>query len=305
MRQATYDGTVDIFAEVPGSIYGIATDAGARSQYLYAANISSLRPSVSRVHVDTLEITPVLDDVGPLRTIAIDEFGQKLYYFDGPNDRFMRANLDGSGLEESVLIDNPNPDLSFDVDSAGGWIYWVGRVNLIRNGIWRAPLAGGEKELIVAPTLGELGIHPHTLALDLIHGHLYWSEGMDLEEPEFGGGRIRRANLDGSDPHTVLRGLNPTMDAEGYRLAFFNPDYMVIDPVAGLMFVSNTAEGTIARANLDGSNADSDFIRDVGAEIRGMAIIATVPEPSTFALAGAGVVLLAAMRLWRRLARGT
>lgn len=208
----------------------------------------------------------------------------------------MSSDLDGSNIVSSVFVGAPGPPYSFDIDPIGGWIYWAAA------GVWRVPIAGGEKQMIADDPLGdEFGIGAHSIALDPIHGHIYWTEQECCPFPDFGFGRLRRANLDGSDAHTILNGLNDAIDPEGVKLPSFNPDYLVVDPVAGLMFVSDAAGGIIYRANLDGSNA-VDFVDSPGFQVRGMAIIPVVPEPSTAALAVVGV---AAMLAWRTRLRRT
>lgn len=294
IRHATYDGVVSNLLRAPATA-GLSADNGANSRFLYVRGPSfSGGPTISRIQLDTLDILPVSTDGSGIGGLAVDETNARLYYYEHDLSRFISSDLDGSNVTPSAFVD-AGPAYTFDIDPVSGWIYYAA------GGVWRVPIGGGEKEMIAgAPLDDEYGISPHSIALDLANGHVYWSEFMCcLDFPDFGGGRIRRANLDGSDAHTILRGLNPATDPEGYRLDYFNPDYFVIDPVAGLLFASNPANGSIVKANLDGSNANNQFVYPPGFEIRGMAIIPTIPEPSTLALAGVGVVLLAAVR-WRR-----
>ena len=70
--------------------------------------------------------------------------------------------------------------------------------------------------------------------VDAEDGKIYWTHG------SFNGGRISRANLDGSDREVLLGGLT-------------NPRGLALDLDAGLMFWSDTQDRKLYRAGLDGS----------------------------------------------------
>ena len=143
-----------------------------------------------------------------------------------------RANLDGSGVDESFIT---GVDGLRSVAVDGGHVYW-GTFPLHGDAtIGRANLDGSE----VDPNfIGGFNL-PQAIAVD--GGHVYWTWGA-LD------GRIGRANVDGTevDPNFITGASNP------WGIA--------VD--GGHVYWGNVATGdsTIGRANLDGSGVDQSFI---------------------------------------------
>jgi hypothetical protein len=69
-------------------------------------------------------------------------------------------------------------------------------------------------------------------ALDLVNGWIYWND--------YGGGDIRRANLDGTGQTILVKGLN-------------GPKGVALDLAGGQMYWAENGSGEIRRANLDGT----------------------------------------------------
>ncbi|HSP54275.1 MAG TPA: hypothetical protein VLS25_01695 [Dehalococcoidia bacterium] len=187
------------------------------------------------------------------QAMAPDLYGGKLYWGSGYSLR--RMNFDGSGEEEV------NPDFFLmDDDTAHGHLYGYGnlsgyitRVNSDGTGLTRVVHPGGApKDVAVDEPNGKIywadsslhranldgtgledlpGRGVGTITIDQIHGKLYWSE-YQL------GYKIRRANLDGSQPEDVLSAPGGVSD-------------IAIDPIGGLLFW--TSSGKVWRASLDGS----------------------------------------------------
>lgn len=97
-------------------------------------------------------------------------------------------------------------------------------------------LTGNRVEHLFPSTQNATGI-----AADIAAGKLYW-----IEKGNNTGGKIRRANMDGSDLEVVnhLRSI---------------PYGIAIDPLKGKIYVIS-GRSKIQRLNLDGSNFESDFI---------------------------------------------
>ena len=121
----------------------------------------------------------------------------KIYWIDGSNpQRIRRANLDGSNLETIITGVQEVRELALDVDR--GKIYWIDW------DIQRANLDGSNIETII--TEDELDYDPNDwratsgsgLALDVDGSKMYWTDSV---------GRLRRANLGGSNIETLITGL--------------------------------------------------------------------------------------------------
>lgn len=117
----------------------------------------------------------------------------------------------------------------------GQKIYWTERGVEVAPKIQRANLDGSEIETIVEAGLGS----PYGIALDLVHGKVYWAELS----------RIRRANLDGSFVEDVLAGLDGVKG-------------ITLDVGSGKMYFVEDYYHRLRRANLDGTE-----LEDIGARI--------------------------------------
>ncbi|MEM7515067.1 MAG: T9SS type A sorting domain-containing protein, partial [Bacteroidota bacterium] len=102
-----------------------------------------------------------------------------------------RANLDGSGVEDLIVLPGIEGPREIELDIAGGKIYWL---NVARNNssskIQRANLDGSGIETLYSRNDGDM----NGLALDLEAGKIYWTYNPAGTEQD----RLRRANLNGS-----------------------------------------------------------------------------------------------------------
>jgi streptogramin lyase len=155
--------------------------------------------------------------------------GQHIYWDDDDTNAIGRANLDGTGANPSFITGASDPR-GVAVDA--GHIYWA---NTATGTIGRANLDGsGVDQSFIAGASG-----PYGMAVD--GEHVYWTNT--------GPGTIGRANLDGSG---VDQSFIPT--------AVSDPHGVAVD--AGHIYWANSS--TIGRANLDGSGVDQSFIVLVG-----------------------------------------
>ena len=164
-------------------------------------------------------------------------------YWTNPVEGIQRADLDGTNVEQLVKPELRYPaDIALDVD--GGKIYWTdsGRRGW---GIYWSDLDGSNLKSFPR---GGGAIH---IALDVDGGKIYWTAigGLDVN------GAVERANLDGSNSEILFEGL---------------PWDIALDLVRGKVYW--TDEGTIFRANLDGSDLEYDFIRTDSPNIWGIAL---------------------------------
>lgn len=124
-------------------------------------------------------------------------------------------------------------------------IYWS---DFSGSSIERANTDGTQRETLA----GALPNSPIDLAIDYSAGKMYWSESFDVGMP-----KIRRANLDGSNPEIIIdfSGLiivpSIALDIPNQKI------YWAANPTANAGDKpARRGPGTIARANLDGSNAE-------------------------------------------------
>jgi hypothetical protein len=153
---------------------------------------------------------------------------QKMYWtvFTQNLRGVQRANLDGTDLEELVVLDQPGNRNGITLDPAAGKIYWTLCAGIIR----RADLDGSAVEDVLTG-LGCLV----DIEIDSGSGKMYWTEAT------FGAPKIRRANLDGSAVEDlVTTGLD-------------SPRELALAPGSGQMFWADSGTEKIQRAALDGT----------------------------------------------------
>jgi hypothetical protein len=292
VHRADYSGMEEEILVTPGSGAGIALDP--ESDFLFVSAQSASSPSIVRSRSNGTEVTPLVSGYVRVDGLGVDPVNERLYFHDDPQQRFVSLNNDGFDVQLSVVTGSSIPVQSLAVDGVNRMMYWSQSESL-----WRAPLDGGPKELLAGPNT-TLGLVVHSVALDVSRGHVYWTEWHPDDRPEFFGGRIRRANLDGSEAHTVIHSL--LQETEGLPVPYLHPTYLVIDPAANLLFAYNESLATIARANLDGSQFDDDFIGSIGFSPSGLAVFPAVPEPRAITMAMSLVATLAFAwgARWRR-----
>ena len=184
------------------------------------------------------EVENLVPSVQSATSLAVDMTRDTLYWTEKTSDRsgkIRRSNLDGS---EVKLVKNlTSVPLDIAVDATGTQLYlinaWGKGQRLNRDGSGFAP------NLITGLTA------PKHLILDNVRGKVYWTEETNRS------GSIRRANLDGSGVQLVK---NLTSVPRG----------LAIDTAIDKLLVA-TAAGQIQRMNLDGSDAEPDFITGLDA----------------------------------------
>ena len=151
-----------------------------------------------------------------------------IYWTDGLTNTIGRANLDGSGVDESFITTGANWGVAVDA----AHVYWangntIGRANLDGSGVDQSFITGVSG--------------PRGVAVDA--AHVYWTNsGFNINT-------IGRANLDGT-------GVDPSFVEVSGAVG------VTVD--AAHVYWTNPSTGTIGRANLDGSGVDQSFIEANG-----------------------------------------
>ena len=227
---------------------------------------TKLTEDVNVVHVESLDHPPMywvntnngvlyslidaeVENLGPnvrnATSLAIDGGNEKVYWTEKTSNttgKIRRANLDGTNVQ---LIKNlTSAPHSIALDTAAGKIY-------LTNGwgkVQRLNVDGSNFEPNLITGLDS----PNGLALDMIEGKVYWTEQMGDAS-----GKIRRANLDGSNI-ALVKSLTSA------------PRDLAIDTTHGKLYLTNS-RGKVQRLNFDGSNFQPNLITDLDAP-KGIAV---------------------------------
>lgn len=181
-----------------------------------------------RANIDGTNIEDLSEPgIGAVEDIAIDLENQKMYWAEWV--RIRRADLDGSNLE--TLVTGLTRADGIDLDLENGKIYWTERGT---HKIQRSNLDGSNVEDIVDSPV------PESIGLDVENGLMYWTDWQDGNE------KIYRANLDGSGKEVIVE-TNLLGRPFGIDLDLSNQK----------MYWTDDENGTISRANLDGTGIET------------------------------------------------
>lgn len=262
---------------------------------------------IERANLDGTGRTTLLTVASPnnnhLTGIDVDTVNDQMYFnlfaIGGNGDTLIRrANLDGSG---ATTFANVTPlgfgGLALERNQSSGQLFWttdnftvsgVHRINADATGattllagltnpmglaldvgagkmyygsstsISRASLNGSAPEILVT------GSQPREIVLDTGAGHMYWTtiinDGL--------GGRIRRANVDGTGVVDILTGLS-------------QPTAIALDPISDKLYWSELGTSTIWWSNMDGTGAQL-VASGAGMQLPlYISVIPAVPEPAT------------------------
>jgi hypothetical protein len=208
VRIVSGDGSTCLTLDLEGTSAWITLDVAGGKIYWVEDSFGEGNGVIKRANLDFTAIEVLIEDLDGPSIIDLDVPGGKMYWYDFIGDQLMRANLDGSGVEQQFII----PSLArFQIDSAGQKIYWT---TGLYEGLTRADFDGSNPEDL-APQVRPV------FAADVEGGIVYWREGGGFGEPP---GMLKRANLiDGSNEDIVLDGF----DAEANHL-ILTPDPNVI-----------------------------------------------------------------------------
>ncbi|MBW8038931.1 MAG: hypothetical protein FVQ85_02905 [Planctomycetes bacterium] len=152
----------------------------------------------------------------------------KMYWtgnYYGPH-KIQRANLDGSDVEDLVLLSGASETIGIALDISAGKMYWA---DSYADKIQSANLDGSEVTDLVSNGLS----YPVGIALDISAGKMYWADNVAQ--------KIQCANLDGSEVTDLVTS------------GIIGPTGIALDISAGKMYWADIAAQKIQCANLDGS----------------------------------------------------
>ncbi len=245
--RANLDGTgVNLTFSYPdfsNSLAGIAVDRN----HIYWAR----QNNISRANLDGTEIPSLTPPSPDGELISVTGFPEGVavngnhIYWANDNDTIGRANLDGTGVNQSFIT--AAADL-YGVAVDDNHIYWA---NYGNNTIGRANLDGtGIDQSFITVTGGEF----YQVAVG--GSFVYWTN--------WDNDTIGRANLDGTGANqSFITGAN-------------SPYALAVD--GNYIYWGNNFPTTIARANLDGTGANQSFITGVSS-VRGLAVD-SLPNPT-------------------------
>ena len=271
-----------------GSKRILGVDVDADRQKIYWTNLN-FPPKIQRVNLDGTDVEVLITTELSPKGIALDTSEQKIYWTNPEASKIQRSNFDGTDIED-IPIEGLCAPYGLDLDTNGGKIYWTDGCT----GIHRSNLDGTGIEMLVAREIA----HPNDVAVDIKNGKIYWPNhkvrkiqranldgtnvedlielprvrvpkgiALDVKEGKIystdehlntGSGIIRRLNLDGTEPQTVLKPAH--IQLEKTRLS--GPSGIAVDPYRGKIYWTDLNPGRIHRANLNGTDAE-DFLTGI------------------------------------------
>ena len=188
IRSADLDGrNAVLVAELTSVPMGIAVDAARGKLY-----ITNGWGRVQRFDVDGRNFRGnFVKGLSAPRDIVVDAAGGKLYWTEQPSEttgKIQSANLEGNRNVQTVR-EFPGVPHGIAVDTASGKLYIANAQGQVQ----RLNLDGSGFESHLIPNLSA----PQGVAIDTAAGKVYWTEA----------GRVRRANVDGTNRENVVTGL--------------------------------------------------------------------------------------------------
>ena len=242
IRRADLEGSGAEDLVVPerhGYIRSLSLDVVGGRMYWLGDNGS--RETIYRANLDGSELEDLLGEWAfgypSISSFSLDTIGRKLYweehsYFHGYWIGILRADLDGSNMEEISLL----PPQGSAFDPADGKVYWTNGYVIQRADyvtVTGLHVDGFKMEGTEDLVRVSLPFVPKGIAVDAVGRKMYWTDE--------GKQTIERADLDGSNAEILVEGL-------------LDPKGIDINETGGKMYW--TESGRIGRSDLDGSNAE-------------------------------------------------
>ncbi|XP_064296620.1 LOW QUALITY PROTEIN: low-density lipoprotein receptor-like, partial [Phalacrocorax carbo] len=161
------------------------------------------------------------------RSLACRALGPPAALLFANRHEIRRLALDGGGYRR--VLGPLKHAAGLDADVAAGTVYWA---DLAQRKIYRSPLADGSRQVAVA----ELGLgSADGVALDWVHGNIYWTDSRLGAVAVAGGGGARRATL---------------LQEPGAK-----PRAIALDPLRGYMYWTDWGgSAKIAKGGLNGAD---------------------------------------------------
>lgn len=158
-----------------------------------------------------------------------DAVNEKIYYTDSDNGSLMRANLDGTEIEEVIAGFTSPRDIALDIDNNMAYVADRGV-----DAVYAVDLSDNSMDILYDNAGSGLGKLP--VGLDIYNGDLY------ITCVDVGAEAVWKGSVDGSG---VIRIIDYATGGYGYGLA--------IDEQNEKIYFDNSDNSTIMSANLDGS----------------------------------------------------
>ena len=233
IRRANLNGTnIQLVREFTSTVNGLAIDA--HNNKLYLANSVG---KVQRLNLDGTGFQPdLITNLDSPTSVAIDAAGDKVYWTE--NGRIRRANLNGTNVQ----------NVATGLGSPVSIVLSAAPVEVLISQSQRAPIywhtqAGTLQRLTAASVQGIVPAAQNAtgIAVDARAGKVYW-----VERTSSSTGRIRRANLNGSNVQLVKELTSV-------------PRGLAIDVSNGKLYLTN-AWGKVQSLNLDGTGFQPNLI---------------------------------------------
>jgi hypothetical protein len=208
--------------------------AGARHIYWttfnYGPSPNCSPGRIGRAKVDGTNVNPTFIATSTPLTSGITVDSSHIYWSDLGTIWFGRANLNGSNVDLNFLTGLAGPAYDLAVDSSH--LYWTEY-----NRIARAGVSGTN---VFNDFITGLSYQSHLESVAVNSSHIYWAD-----TPTHA---IGRANLNGSNVDPSFIEINP------------DPGIVGVAVNSGHIYWTQRDTGAIGRANLDGTNVDPNFI---------------------------------------------
>ncbi len=232
LASGTYQGTVHLWRIPPSSAdFSVRVDASDRPPMYW---VDDKEGTLHRL-VDA-EVENLIPDIQNATSLVLNAAEGKIYWTEKTgkrSGRITRANLDGTNVELIKEFIGAVP-LTLTLNAAAGKLYLINQWGQIE----RMNLDGSKFESQLIRGLE----NPKHLALDVMGGRIYWTE-----QPNDNTGKVRSANLDGSDIRLVKN-----LKSAPRGLAF--------DRVYKKLYLANS-RGKIQRMNPNGTNLKAIILR--------------------------------------------
>jgi len=156
-----------------------------------------------------------------------------IYWANSGNGTIGTANLDGSGVNQSLISGSSGLTAVSDVTVSGNFIYFLGSLGSTPV-IGRANLDG----TAVAGLTTHLGTAQNNVSLVSDGTYIYWTNSGGFTGPAF----IGRVSINGQNPNPFFIPLNG-----------FEPFGLALDPAGTHLYWSDPSQSAIFRANIDGT----------------------------------------------------
>ncbi len=223
--------------------------------------------------------------------MTIDTATGKVYVSDAADGIIYSYDNDGSNLEILLDFNDPHLDLPYGINIYEGKLYWADA-----EGIIRADLDGQNSEVFLAIDTDS----PPELVIDFTFDHVNDVIYFTNDKYDYSGG-VYKVNFDGSGMAQIVEetdGGAIAVDPENNRLYYydylkgmcinnlegtyevvFDPSNqgtfswgMALDKKGGKVYYPNRVNGTVMRANLDGSGVEVFIPAEAEINPNGMAI---------------------------------